>query len=134
MRQVRQTMKEMYIGLALWAVVLALILGLFSPYHLSAAFGVLAGSAVAVFIICHMARHIEISLVMDPKGARNHMQVAAFTRLAVMAAALIVSFYLWRYVHPLGVVVGLFGTKITALINPYVRRFFFKEPEQGAGT
>ena len=80
--------------------------------------GVLTGGAVAAGLLWHMYRHLDIALDMDAKHAQSHTQFAAFKRMffvgVIMAAALV----LLQYVHPIGVVFGIMGLKITALMYP----------------
>ena len=60
----------------------------------------------------------HIALDMDAKHAQSHTQFAAFKRMffvgVIMAAALVLP----QYVHPIGVVFGIVGLKITALMYP----------------
>ena len=118
MKQARQLCKEMIIGLILWLIPVLLILTIIAPNHLAMAAGVLTGGAVAAGLLWHMCRHLDIALDMDAKHAQSHTQFAAFKRMffvgVIMAAALVLP----QYVHPIGVVFGIMGLKITALMYP----------------
>ena len=108
MKQARQLCKEMIIGLILWLIPVLLILTIIAPNHL----------AMAAGLLWHMYRHLDIALDMDAKHAQSHTQFAAFKRMffvgVIMAAALVLP----QYVHPIGVVFGIMGLKITALMYP----------------
>ena len=68
-------------------------------------------------------KHLDIALDMDPENARKHTLKSAFQRTFIMAAVLMVSMIWYSYVHPIGVVLGLMGVKMTAYMQPYVHRF-----------
>ena len=70
-----------------------------------------------------MYKHLDIALDMDPENARKHTLKSAFQRTFIMAAVLMVSMIWYSYVHPIGVVLGLMGVKMTAYMQPYVHRF-----------
>ena len=59
----------------------------------------------------------------DPENARKHTLKSAFQRTFIMVAVLMVSMIWYSYVHPIGVVLGLMGVKMTAYMQPYVHRF-----------
>ncbi len=123
MRQAKQVCKEMLIGLAIWVAGVGIILTILATHRLAAIAGVIVGGAVAAGIILHMYRHLDIALDMDAKHAQKHVQAAAFQRMFFMAAAVGVSFVLSGYIHPLGVILSLFGIKVTALFNPVLHKY-----------
>ncbi len=122
MRQAKQVCKEMLIGLAIWVMGVGIILTILATNRLAAIAGVVVGGAVAAVIILHMYRHLDIALDMDAKHAQKHVQAAAFQRMFFMAAAVGISLVLSGYIHPLGVILSLFGIKVTALLNPVLHK------------
>jgi hypothetical protein len=60
---------------------------------------------------------------MDVKYAQRHIQTAALQRFFLMGVVVAVSFVLSDYIHPVGVILGLFGVKITALLNPLLHKY-----------
>ena len=122
MRQAKQVCKEMLIGLGIWMAVTGLLLAVIAAHKLAALTGVFAGTIGAVILILHMYRHLDIALDMDAKHAQTHTQVAAVQRIFIMGGLLAVSMLYPKYVHPVGVVLGLFGVKVTALLNPVLHR------------
>ena len=97
---------------------MGLVLAVIASHKLAAVGGVVAGTAVAAGLILHMYRHLDIALDMDAKHAQSHTQVAALQRMFIMGLAVAVSMMFSKYIHPVGVVLGIFGVKITALLNP----------------
>lgn len=122
MRQAKQVCKEMLIGLAIWVMGVGIFLTILATNRLAAIAGVVVGGAVAAVIILHMYRHLDIALDMDAKHAQKHVQAAAFQRMFFMAAAVGISLVLSGYIHPLGVILSLFGIKVTALLNPVLHK------------
>lgn len=101
----------------------ALILGIVSDHRWAMLSGTVIGGLVAVGMLFHMFRHLDIALDMDPKHASSHTQGAAIRRMVMMAVCMGGSMYLYQYIHPMGVVLGLFGVKIGAFLQPTVHRF-----------
>lgn len=126
MRQVRQVRTELLAGVAVWAVPVLILLTILWEDHLAAALGTLLGAAAAAVLIFHMYRHLDIALDMDVKHAQSHIQVASFQRVFIMGAVLVISFLLPAYFAPIGVVLGMFGVKISALMYPVLHKQFDK--------
>ena len=116
-------LKEMILGLFIWSLPILVILALVAENKLAVICGVLVGSFAAAGIIFHMYRHLDIALDMDPENARRHTLKSAFQRTFIMAAVLMGSMIFYGYVHPIGVVLGLMGVKITAYIQPFVHKY-----------
>lgn len=122
MRQAKQVCREMLAGLVIWMAAVALLLAVIATNKPAALAGVVAGTAAAAGLVLHMYRHLDIALDMDAKHAQAHTQVAAFQRMFIMAAVIGLSMAGSKYVHPVGVVLGLFGVKATALCNPVIHK------------
>lgn len=122
MRKAKMILKEMILGLFIWSLPVLVILTLVAENKLAVICGVFVGSILAAGIIFHMYRHLDIALDMDPENARKHTLKSSFQRTFIMAAVLMISMIWYRYVHPIGVVLGLMGIKITAYIQPFVHK------------
>lgn len=126
MRQAKQVCRELLIGLAVWAVPVAVVLVAIAEHRLAMFAGVAVGTLTAAGMLLHMYHHLDIALDMDARHAQSHTQLAALKRMLAMGVVLAVSMIYPRYIHPLGVVFGLFGTKVTALCNPILHRYIQK--------
>lgn len=126
MRQARQVRRELLIGLGVWTAPVLALLTVFWRPRLAGAFGTLLGAAAAAGLIFHMYRHLDIALDMDARRAQRHTQAASVQRVFIMGAVLAVSFFLPGYFAPVGVVLGLFGVKISALMYPFLHRQYEK--------
>ena len=123
MRQAKQTLKELMAGLAVWGILMFVILMIVSRHRLAVACGLLVGLAVAAWLLWHMYHHLDIALDMDAGHAGRHIQVSAMKRFLVMGIILAVSMTQYQYIHPIGTVLGMFGMKISAFMQPKLHRF-----------
>lgn len=112
----------MIYGLLAWTVTVALILVIVSDHKWAMLSGALLGGMAAAGILFHMFRHLDIALDLDPKQASRHIRAAAVRRMAAMAVCAGASVYLYRYIHPVGMILGLFGVKVSAFLYPAVHR------------
>lgn len=122
MRQAKQTLKELMAGLAVWGAAVMAILIIVSRHRLAVACGLILGLAVAAWLLWHMYHHLDIALDLDEKHAGRHMQASSMKRFLVMAVVLAVTMTQYRYVHPIGTVLGMFGMKISAFMQPKLHK------------
>ena len=64
----------------------------------------------------------HIALDMDATHAGRHIQASAMKRFLVMAVVLALAMTQYRYIHPVGTVLGMFGMKISAFMQPKIHR------------
>jgi ATP synthase I chain len=131
MKKAKIILKEMIIGLFIWSMPVLVILTLAATNKPAVICGVIVGVLSAAGIIFHMYKHLDIALDMDPENARKHTLKSAFQRTFIMAAVLTLSMIWYGYIHPIGVVLGLMGVKMTAYIQPYVHKFLQKKSMAG---
>lgn len=112
----------MIYGLLVWTVTVTLILVIVSEHRWAMLSGTVLGGIAAAGILFHMFRHLDIALDLDPKQAGSHIRAAAIRRMAAMAVCAGASVYLYRYIHPVGMILGLFGIKASAFLYPMVHR------------
>ena len=122
MRQAKQTLKELMAGLAVWGAAVLAILMIVPRHRLAVACGLILGLAVAAWLLWHMYHHLDIALDLDEKHAGRHMQASSMKRFLVMAVVLAVTMTQYRYVHPIGTVLGMFGMKISAFMQPKIHK------------
>lgn len=123
MEEAKRTLREILIGLVLWGIVIIVPGVLIAGNRLAYFLGALAGCLVAAGLLFHMYRHIDIALDMDRKSAGGHMMRSAMIRAVVMALAVGGAFYFGKYVHPAGVILGLWGMKAAAYMQPVIHRY-----------
>ncbi|MFG6394098.1 MAG: ATP synthase subunit I [Lachnospiraceae bacterium] len=122
MKKAKQILKEMFAGLLVWLVPVLIILVIIARNKLAMAAGVLLGGMAAAGLLLHMFHNLDIALDLDVKHAQRHMQLATLKRFFFMAVVLAVSMAGYKYVHPVGTVLGMFGMKISAYLQPVVHK------------
>ncbi len=114
----QRTLLDLLLGIIAFDI-LALIPIFFIKGKFSYLLGMILGCAVAVFMSIHMYRTLEKAILMDSKGAKHKTRLGAFLRLLIMAGALIVSALFPDYISLISTMVGIFGLKVAALIQPF---------------
>lgn len=117
----RKVMKELYIGIAVTVVFFA-ILGAFfiRPIWLYEV-SLLVGGSMSCLFLYQMYDCLDRALDMQSKSAKQFVTVRVLLRLIVRAALLVGSIMI-HWACFVGVTVGLLATKISAYINPFVKR------------
>ena len=122
MRQARQLCREMVLGLCIWAIPVTLVLCLLTTQRLTVIAGMLVGTLGAAGILYDMYHQLDIALDLEPKHAQRRTQMAALRRTCVMGVMIALSMVFSQYVHPSGVIFGLFGLKVSALLYPTLHK------------
>ena len=122
MDKAKQILKEMFIGLTIWLAVAMIVLVIISDHKLAVVAGLLLGGVTAALLMIHMYHHLDIALDMDEKHAQSHIRYAAFRRLFSMALIIAVSMIFYKYFQPIGTIIGIFGMKISAYMQPIVHK------------
>lgn len=130
MRQAKQTLKELMAGLVVWGILMFVILMIVSRHRLAVASGLLVGLAAAAWLLWHMYHHLDIALDMDAAHAGKHIQASAMKRFLVMAVVLALTMTQYRYIHPVGTVLGMFGMKISAFMQPKLHKLMTAHKEK----
>lgn len=120
-----KVLKELYIGIGLVALFF-LILGIIvmRPFWIFAV-GLLVGTLGACLWLYSMFDVLDRALDLGKKNAKNFVAVRSILRLLLVMGILGVSLFIhWNAF--VGVAVGLLSLKISALVNPYVKRYITK--------
>ncbi len=126
----KRTAFDLVAGIVLYdlsALVIGAAVRLFFDFsYMPYALGIMAGMAVAVFMVIHMYAVLEKAVLCDKKQAKTKTKLGALLRMAVMVAVLILSALLPQFVSMLGVIIGILALKIAALTQPLIDRFVSK--------
>lgn len=88
--------------------------------------GLWIGIALAIFMVWHMYRSLNITLELDEKGAVSHARKCwAFRVLVVFASALIVWYF--DFGNLVLVFIGIMGLKAAAYLQPLFHRLMIKK-------
>ncbi|MDE7325234.1 MAG: ATP synthase subunit I [Lachnospiraceae bacterium] len=118
-----ETIRDMAVGLAVCAVVLAAVGCIFvrdAAYRF--ALGVLLGAGVAGVMLRHLYVTIDRALDMDQEHASKYMKKSAVLRLLMAGAALAAGAYFTQVFHVFGVLAGVLCLKFTAYLQPLTHK------------
>lgn len=116
-----RTLLELYVGI-IFSCILMLGVGLiFARPVWMYLVGIIGGALGAAFQLYNMYDTIDKALSIDEGKARGYMTSKSMLRLIIAAIIMVVA-YLIGSVAFIGAILGLFSLKISALINPLVKK------------
>lgn len=121
----RELLKQLYIGIGMSVAFFAAIGAIFMrPIWLYES-SLIIGGGLACFLLYYTYDCLERALDMQPKSARAFITIRVLFRLAFRAGLLVVSIIIdWSAF--VGVSIGLLSVKISAYMNPLVKRHRIK--------
>lgn len=124
MNKAIETVKELLIGIGMWLLVI-IIAGCIFLRHDRPAYiaGALLGGITAAYLVWNMYRHLDIALSADVKFAEGHIRKWSVIRMCIMALVVGLSMVFYVYIHPVGVVLGIWGLKAAAWIQPLLHKY-----------
>ncbi|MDE5966128.1 MAG: ATP synthase subunit I [Lachnospiraceae bacterium] len=117
--EMNSALRDLYVGLTIYFV-LASLVGVFVVED-KAGFltGLLFGVLVSFGLVYHMYRTLDRGLDMETKDAEKYILSQSSFRLFMMLVAAYIGLFVEFLSFP-GVVLGLFGIKVSALMQPLV--------------
>lgn len=129
---INETLKDLIFGIGLYFVIISLIGLVIVEDKTGYILGTMFGSIVAVGMAFHMYASLDKGLDMDPDSAQKYIVSRSMLRLFMMLAAAYIGIWL-PWLSFIGVVLGLFGLKFAALMQPlvsaYITKKIFREGE-----
>jgi len=122
MREEKQTLFDLYFGIGLLSILIAVAGAFLVETKISFILGVAYGAVVAVILVSHMYQGLERTLCYDEEGAKKHAQKMAGIRMWIMLAAVVLAMYFGEYFQLAGVVLGILTLKMSAYIQPFIHR------------
>ena len=116
----KKTLYRVIIGIWITAAVVILVGIWFVPNVWACLAGELLGSGIATALMFHLYHCIDVELDIGEVKAGAHSRWNAMIRLAVEIAAIAGCCFIPNYIHPVAMLVGLFGRKIGALMVPII--------------
>jgi len=116
----KKTLHRVIIGIWITAAVVTLVGIWFVPNIWACLAGELLGSGIATALMFHLYHCIDVELDIDEVKARGHSRWNAMIRLAIEIAAIAGCCFIPDYIHPVAMLVGLFGRKTGALLVPII--------------
>lgn len=128
MRSEKQTLFWLVIGNFIYAAVVSLVGAFFFQDKIAFALGVFWSSIGASIVAIHLYNSLQKSLDMDEVGAAKRESGQAVIRMLIMIMVVVVGLAMKEWIHPCGVIVGMFALKVSAYIQP----FFIHQSEKNA--
>ncbi len=116
-----RTLLELYMGVLLLGAVILIIGLIFVRPMWMYALGVVAGTAAAMVQLYNMYDTLDRALGADEGKARSYITSKSMLRLILITAVMVVAYFI-GFVTFVGVVLGLFTVKLSALINPWLKK------------
>ena len=129
MREEKQTLIEMLIGLLI-AIALVEVIGVVIVSNkLTYLLSVLFGGVVAAIVLFQMYYTLGKAVEMEEKNAARYTVLSSLVRLVIMGAALAVGVIWPNIFHVVGILLGLLCLKLCAFIEPIIHRVLFSRNE-----
>ncbi len=116
-----RTLLELYIGVLLLGAVMLIIGLIFARPMWMYALGMVAGTATAMVQLYNMYDTLDRALDADESKARSYITSKSMLRLILITVVMVVA-YIIDFTTFIGVVLGLFNVKLSALINPWLKK------------
>ena len=116
-----RTLLELYIGVILLAIVILIVGLIFARPIWKYAVGVFLGAVTALLQLYNIYDTLDRALDADEGKARSYITAKSMLRLIIIAAVMVFSYFV-GFTCFLGVVLGLFTVKLSALINPWLKK------------
>ena len=121
--QVKQTLKDLYFGIGVGAVLLLAAGNLILGGSLRFTLGALAGVVTAVCLAGYMYHSVLIATEYTEKQAAGYMKRSSLIRIVIMIAVIgAVVFFLQIY-GLFGAVLGILTLKLSALFWPVIHKY-----------
>ena len=121
--QVKDTLKDLYLGIGLGAVLLLGIGNLILSGNLKFTLGALAGVITACCLAAYMYHSVLVATEYPEKQASGYMKRSSFIRLVIMIAVLGLAIYFLELYGLFGSVLGILTLKLSALAWPVVHKY-----------
>lgn len=121
----RKVLKELYIGIGIHVVVFMIIGSIFMRPVWIYIPALIVGGLGACFQAYGIYDTLDRALELSSKGAKSFATTRSIFRL-IMCMAIMIGGILIHWTAFVGVTVGLLGLKISAFMNPFVKKLIIK--------
>ncbi len=121
----RELLKQLYIGIGVTVAVFAVVGAFFMRPIWIYEPALVVGGGAACFLMYHTYDCLDRALDMPVKGARTFITLRVLFRL-VLRAGLLIAGILIDWSAFVGVAIGLLSIKISAFMNPLIKRYRIK--------
>lgn len=117
----RKVLKELYIGIVIYALIFALIGIIFMRPIWMYLVSIFVGAFGACFQAYSIYDTLDITLDLSENKAKNFAMFKSMTRLVICLVLMVVAILI-HWTAFVGVTIGLLSLKVSAFLNPFVRK------------
>lgn len=121
-KRMDSTVRDILIGIGLYAIVFEVIGLIFVKNRLSYTLGIVYGAVFTTGLVIHMFCTLDKALDMNPDPASRYIRNCSILRLVVMFASLVVAMLL-PHVSVIAVIIMIMGLKISAFLQPLIHKY-----------
>lgn len=125
----KNVLKQLYVGLGIYGLFFMILGLIFIRPAWVYAIALVVGIGAACAVLYNMYDTLDKALYREPEKAKSYVTLRSIIRLACAATLMAIAVSI-NWAAFVGVTVGLIGVKVTALINPFVRKHIFKEVDE----
>jgi len=116
-----RTLLELYVGIIVSCIIMLGVGLIFLRPMWMYLVGIIGGGLGAAFQLYNMYDTIDRALSVDEGKARGYMTAKSMFRLIISAVIMVVAYFIGVATF-VGSILGLFSLKISALINPLIKK------------
>lgn len=116
-----RTLLELYVGIIVSCIIMLGVGLIFLRPMWMYLVGIIGGGLGAAFQLYNMYDTIDRALSVDEGKARGYMTAKSMFRLIISAVIMVVAYFIGVAAF-VGSILGLFSLKISALINPLIKK------------
>lgn len=121
---------EVAVIIGLWCVICELLVIIFMGADIRAMLGLLLGAVLGTAAFIHMGVSLENSIDMMEEEPAKKNTIRTFITRAVIIAVVMVAAIISGWFNMLFVIIGMFGLKVGAYVQPIVDKIFSKLPDR----
>lgn len=125
LRQLDETFLDLVFGILFFGVVSGILGMIITKGNLWYLLGIIVGTIAAIGIITHMTVSIKRAVEMDTQQASKYMIRCTIVRYVIMLLILAPGIKL-DFVCFIGILIGFFGSKVSALFHGFVHQHITK--------
>lgn len=126
MDNAKQTLKELILGIIIWAILFISIDLLLMKGKVAVFFGILLGSIVAIGNAVSIYKSLDTALDLDVNSSEKKMRKSALIRFGIMGLVVLLAIYFPEIIHLIGVVFGILTLKLSAYLQPIIHKYISK--------
>lgn len=121
--QVKQTLRDLWFGIAIGVALVLAIGNLILRGHLRFTLGVLFGAVIAAGLAGFMYHSVLVATEYPEKQAAGYMKRSSLLRMVIMIAAIVLAIYFLQVYGLFGTILGILTLKFSALTWPVIHKY-----------